>query len=74
MKIQIIPVTKEEKKNYKKDIIIENIYQFAITVNFIEKKIVPTDFRHSLIKDANQLIGQIETLKEDVKDHKKNNV
>lgn len=69
MKISIEPETKEEKKLSKK-LVWENVFQYAIAGNMMRKKLAPGTFRNSYISDPNELIGQIEMVKEDIKDHK----
>lgn len=75
MKITIVPETKNEKKDFKdvKKMQWENVYQFAITGNFMRNKQLPGRIQQEyvVLKYANQLIGDIESLKEDVRDRKR---
>jgi len=70
MKIIITPETEEEKKK-DKEVVWENVFEYAITGRMMREKLVQGDFRYSMIEDANGLKGRLETLKNDIEDHKR---
>ena len=69
MKITITPETEEEKKKLEM-IGWENVDQYSICGRFIREGFTPGQFRFSVIVNANELIGQLESNQEDIKDEK----
>jgi len=80
MKITISPENENEEKNFedsklKNKLEFSNVIQFSVAGNFIENGLNYKNFRYSVIQNenVNELIGLIESLREDVKDHKRKN-
>lgn len=74
MKIVITPDEKELdwfKKEFKKEkLVYENVIQVSLAGTLVRQKAFPAIFRQNIIKDPNELIGLLEALKEDLRDHK----
>jgi len=64
-----ITITPEEGESIK-EIVYENVYQYAICGVLVENKIIPRHFRWSVISDANELIGTLKSMELDILDHK----
>lgn len=62
----------EDKK--RENIVYDDVSQFTLAGSMLRKKMIPANFRLSFISDANELIGMTETLKEDIKQHRDNDV
>lgn len=66
MKLIIEP----EKNDKFKRIEYANCTQVAVMGTFIREKIAPATFRQAIISDANELLGLVGAMEEDIRDFK----
>jgi len=63
-------ITIDYEDKTKENTVYEDVFQFTLAGSLTRKKIIPSNFRISVISDANELIGLTETLKEDIRKHR----